>query len=71
VSSRNERRYSTLVQEGDRYRDKETKKIYIVKGLHRGEVLLVGENGQGRRLSDIKSLEHVCEKLEDKEEKSS
>ena len=60
-----------MVQEGDRYRDKETKKIYIVKGLHRGEVLLVGENGQGRRLSDIKSLEHVCEKLEDKEEKSS
>jgi len=55
-----------LVQEGDRYRDKETKKIYIVKALQQGEVFLVGENGQGRRLTNIKSLEHLCDKLEDK-----
>jgi hypothetical protein len=60
-----------LVQEGDRYRDKETKKIYIVKALQQGEVFLVGENGQGRRLTNIKSLEHLCDKLEDKEDKSS
>ena len=60
-----------MVQEGDRYRDKKTKKIYVVKAIHRGETLLVGENGQGRRLTDIKRLEHVCEKLEDKEDKSS
>ncbi len=55
-----------MVQEGDRYRDKETKKIYIVKALQQGEVFLVGENGQGRRLTNIKSLEHLCDKLEDK-----
>lgn len=60
-----------MVQEGDRYRDKKTKKIYVVKAIDRGETLLVGENGQGRRLTDIKSLEHVCEKLEAKEDKSS
>jgi hypothetical protein len=71
MSSRRERRYSTLVQEGDRYRDKETKKIYIVKTLQRGEIFLVGENGQGRRLTNIRSLEYLCDKLEDKEDKSS
>lgn len=60
-----------LIEAGDRYRDKETKKMYVVKAVDGGEVLLVGENGQGRRLTNIKGLEHPCDKLEDKGDKSS
>ncbi len=54
------------VKEGERFRDKITGKIYIVKTVFRGEVLLQGEDGRGRRFTDLKNLEVTCEKLEDK-----
>ena len=54
-----------LVKEGDKYRDKGNKKIYVVKSVYRTEVVLVGENGLGKRLTYVKCLENSCEKLED------
>ncbi len=56
-----------MVKEGDKYRDKETKKIYVVRTMHETEILLVGENGLGRKLTNVRSLEFACEKLEEKE----
>ena len=53
---------------GDRLKDKTTGKIYIVKGvIDRRTVLLVGENGLGRRITDEENLTRTCEKLEDRE----
>jgi len=52
---------------GDRFKDRETGKIFVVKAADKNEVLLVGENGLGRRLTDVHSLRQTCEKLEDKE----
>ena len=52
---------------GDRFKDKETGKIFVVKVADKNEVLLVGENGLGRRLTGVDRLKQTCEKLEDKE----
>ena len=52
---------------GDRFKDRETGKIFVVKGVDKNEVLLVGENGLGRRLTDVHSLKQTCEKLENEE----
>ena len=50
---------------GDRFKDKETGKILVVKVVDKNEVLLVGENGLGRRLTGVDSLNHSSAKLED------
>ena len=50
---------------GDRFKDKETGKIFVVKVVDKDEVLLVGENGLGRRLTGVDSLNQTSEKLED------
>ena len=52
---------------GDRFKDSKTGKIFVVKAVHENEVLLVGENGFGRRLTGVDSLRQTCKKLEDKE----
>lgn len=52
---------------GDRFKDSETGKIFVVEVVDKNEVLLVGENGLGRRLTGVDSLKQTCEKLEDKE----
>ena len=52
---------------GDRFKDRETGKIFVVKVADKNEVLLVGENGLGRRLTGMDNLKQTCEKLEDKE----
>ena len=54
-----------MVKEGDRFRDKKTGKVYIVKQVYKGEVLLQGEDGRGRRFTGLKNLEVTCDKLED------
>ena len=50
---------------GDRFKDTETGKIFVVKVVDKNEVLLVGENGLGRRLTGVDILNQTCEKLED------
>ena len=51
---------------GDRFKDKTTGKIYILKmEIDNGTLFLEGENGLGRRLTGKKSLEQTCEKLGD------
>jgi hypothetical protein len=37
----------------------------VVKVVDKNEVLMVGENGLGRRLTGVDSLNHSSEKLED------
>ncbi len=54
------------VKEGDRFRDKTTRKVYVVKTVFTGQVLLQGEDGRGRRFTSLKNLEATCDKLEDK-----
>jgi hypothetical protein len=51
---------------GDRFKDRETGKIFVVKAVEKNEVLLVGDNGLGRRLTGVDNLKRTCEKLEDK-----
>ena len=51
---------------GDRFKDRETGKIFVVKAVEKNEVLLVGENGLGRRLTGVDNLRRTCETLEDK-----
>ena len=51
---------------GDRFKDRATGKIYIIKmEIDDDTLCLEGENGLGRRLTGKKSLEQTCEKLED------
>jgi hypothetical protein len=51
---------------GDRFKDKTTGKIYIIKTeIDNGTLFLEGENGLGRRLTGKESLGRTCEKLED------
>ena len=53
---------------GDRFKDKQTGKIYILaQVIGRYSVLLEGENGMGRRITDEGNLRRTCEKLEEKE----
>ena len=51
---------------GDRFKDKTTGKIYIIRSETDNDTLcLEGENGLGRRLTGKESLRRTCEKLED------
>ncbi len=51
---------------GDRFKDKTTGKIYIIRmEMGRDTLCLEGENGLGRRLTDKANLQQTCEKLED------
>ena len=51
---------------GDRFKDKTTGKIYIIKSeIDRDTLFLEGENGLGRKLIGKRSLEETCEKLDD------
>ncbi|HMK52047.1 MAG TPA: hypothetical protein VK551_06030 [Thermodesulfobacteriota bacterium] len=55
-----------MMKIGDRFKDKATGKIYIIRlETDNGTLLLEGENGLGRRLIGKESLELTCEKLED------
>ena len=50
---------------GDRFKDKTTGKIYIIRmEIDNNTLLTEGENGLGRRLTDKASLKRTCEKLE-------
>ena len=58
----------TSLKIGDRFKDKQTGKIYILKWIpNRHTVLLEGENGMGRRITDEGNLQRTCEKLAEKE----
>jgi hypothetical protein len=51
---------------GDRFKDKTTGKIYVIKMETDNDTLcLEGENGLGRRLTGKASLKITCEKLKD------
>jgi len=51
---------------GDRFKDKTTGKIYILRmEIDNDTLCLEGENGLGRRLTGKESLKQTCEKLED------
>jgi hypothetical protein len=55
-----------MMKIGDRFKDKTTGKIYIIKmEIDNGTLFLEGENGLGRRLTGKASLKRTCEKLED------
>ena len=57
----------TSLKMGDRFKDKQTGKIYILKTtIDRDTVLLEGENGMGRRITDEENLRRTCDRLEDK-----
>ena len=58
----------TSLKIGDRFKDKETGKIYVLRMvIDRYVVLLEGENGMGRRITDEGNLRRTCEKLGEKE----
>jgi hypothetical protein len=51
---------------GDRFKDKTTGKIYIIRmEMDDNTLRLEGENGLGRRLTGKETLKRTCEKLED------
>jgi len=51
---------------GDRFKDKTTGKIYIIRmEIGNDTLCLEGENGSGRRLTGKASLKQTCEKLDD------
>jgi len=51
---------------GDRFKDKTTGKIYIIRAdIDNDTICLEGENGLGRRLTGKASLKITCEKLKD------
>ena len=55
-----------MMKIGDRFKDKTTGKIYIIRmEIDNGTLFLEGENGLGRRLTGKASLKRTCEKLED------
>ena len=55
-----------MMKIGDRFKDKITGKIYIIRmEINNETVCLEGENGLGRRLTSKKSLKRTCEELED------
>jgi hypothetical protein len=58
----------TSLKIGDRFKDKQTGKIYVLKmTIDRYTVLLEGENGMGRRITDEENLRRTCDNLEAKE----
>ena len=61
-----EKDHNIMIKEGDRFKDKKTGKVYIVKQVYKGEVSLQGEDGRGRRFTGLRNLEVTCDKLEDK-----
>lgn len=55
-----------MLKIGDRFKDKATGKIYIIRMEFDNETLfLEGENGLGRRLTGKENLKQTCEKLDD------
>jgi hypothetical protein len=55
-----------LMKIGDRFKDKITGKVYILRMESDDNTLsLEGENGLGRRLTDKVNLKVTCEKLDD------
>jgi len=62
--SESKKDHNIVVKEGDRFRYKETGKVYVVRTVYRGEVLLQGEDGRGRRVTNLTNLEVTCERLE-------
>jgi len=55
-----------MMKIGDRFKDRTTGKIYIIRTEIDSDTLcLEGENGLGRRLTGKQSLKRTCEKLED------
>jgi hypothetical protein len=55
-----------MMKIGDRFKDKTSGKIYIVRiEMGNDTLCLEGENGLGRRLTGKASLKRTCEKLED------
>ena len=55
-----------MMKIGDRFKDKTTAKIYIIRmETDNNTLFLEGENGLGRRLTGKASLKRTCEKLED------
>ena len=55
-----------MMKIGDRFKDKITGKIYIIRMETEDDTLfLEGENGLGRKLIGKASLKRTCEKLED------
>jgi len=61
-----QKRGRTIMKIGDRFKDKITGKIYVIRMETDNDTLfLEGENGLGRRLTGKQSLKRTCEKLED------
>jgi hypothetical protein len=55
-----------MMKIGDRFKDKTTGKIYIIRmEIGNDTLFLEGENGLGRRLTGKANLKQTCEKLED------
>jgi hypothetical protein len=55
-----------IMKIGDRFKDKVTGKIYVVRmEMDDNTLRLEGENGLGRRLTGKESLKRTCDKLED------
>jgi hypothetical protein len=55
-----------MMKIGDRFKDKTTGKIYIIRmEIDNDTLFLEGENGLGRRLTGKQSLKRTCEELED------
>jgi len=54
-----------MMKIGDRFKDKTTGKIYILRmEIDKDTLFLEGENGLGRKLTGKASLKRTCEKLE-------
>ena len=61
-----QKRGRTMMKIGDRFKDKITGKVYIIRmAAHNDTLFLEGENGLGRRLIGKESLKRTCERLED------
>ena len=57
---------ATMMKIGDRFKDKTTGKIYIIRMETDDETLfLEGENGLGRKLTGKANLKQTCEKLDE------
>jgi hypothetical protein len=55
-----------MMKIGDRFKDKTTGKVYIIRmEIGNGTLCLEGENGLGRRLTGKASLKQTCQKLDD------
>ncbi len=55
-----------MIKVGDRFKDRETGKVYVIRMEWEDKTLLLeGENGLGRRLTGKDSLKRTCDKLEE------